>query len=113
MSDIEAEVVEWSLARGCVASALTPGISLRLLHDSIRRCTTASSSIVNPVGTRTTHEGERRPDLRHLADDESSGRVALSHACASRAPEAHGSRGKELPRQPLPAAVRSCYHGGK
>ena len=26
---------------------------------------------------------------------------------------AHGSRGKELPRQPLPAAVRSCYHGSK
>ena len=26
---------------------------------------------------------------------------------------AHGSGSKELPRQPLPAAVRSCYHGGK
>ena len=26
---------------------------------------------------------------------------------------AHGSGSKELPRQPLPAAVRSCCHGGK
>ena len=26
---------------------------------------------------------------------------------------AHGSEGKELPRQPLPAAVRSCCHGGQ
>ena len=27
--------------------------------------------------------------------------------------KAHGSGSKEIPRQPLPAAVRSCCHGGK